>query len=61
MKEGLPTLYWGFRLCWSAVHVIVLLALLGFFVWWALTAADGDETCWPSGSTIVPSGEMVTT
>ena len=34
MKEGLPTLYWGFRLCWSAVHVIVLLALLGFFVWW---------------------------
>ena len=45
MKEGLPPLYWGFRLCWSAVHLIVLLALLGFFVWWALTDNHGVDAC----------------
>lgn len=27
----------------------------------ALTAAEGEETSWPSCSTIVPSGEIVTT
>lgn len=37
MKEGLPTLYWGFRWFWSTAHLMMLLAFLGFSLWWALT------------------------
>ena len=37
MKEGLPALYWGFRWFWSTAHLMMLLAFLGFSLWWALT------------------------
>ena len=44
MKQGLPALYWCFRWLWSTLHLMMLLAFLGFFLWWALTDNHAADT-----------------
>jgi len=44
VKKGLPALYWCFRWFWSVAHLMMVLALLGFFLWWALTDNRAADT-----------------
>ena len=43
MKDGIPTLFWLFRWCWSGVHLIILGVLLAVFLMWALTDNQGAD------------------
>ena len=44
MRKGLPALYWYFRWLWSAAHLMMLLAFLGFVIWWSLTDNRAADT-----------------
>ena len=37
-------MYWCFRWFWSAAHLMMVLALLGFFLWWSLTDNRAADT-----------------
>jgi hypothetical protein len=43
MRDGLPIVYWAFRLGWSVLHLTILAAALIAFLVWALTDHQGAD------------------